>query len=277
MVMAIARAGFEVTACAHRNLAPLERLAAHGVRQASDPAAVAASSDVVITMLPDAPQVEEAIFSERGLLAGAEKLTYFIDMSTISPLASRQFSLRLTAAGHRFVDAPVSGGPSRAKDGTLTLMVGAETADFSHLAPVLRAMGVPHHVGAVGMGETVKLVNQLLIANIMIANAEALSFAKQSGADVEIVREVIASATGSNYILEKWLPNTWFSGSFEGGFALDLLRKDVAAALDVARMLVLPLPASSLAYQLYTAASAQGNGARDYSAIAALYEHLAAQ
>ncbi|MBC5829749.1 MAG: NAD(P)-dependent oxidoreductase [Candidatus Eremiobacteraeota bacterium] len=277
MALVIARAGFEVTACAHRNRAPLERLAAHGVRRASDPAAVAASSDVVITVLPDAPQVEEAIFSERGLLAGAEKLTYFIDMSTISPLASRRFSQQLEVAGHRFIDAPVSGGPSRARDGTLTLMVGAEPADFAHVSPVLRAMGVAHHVGPVGMGETVKLVNQLLIANIMIANAEALSFAQRSGADVGVVREVIASATGSNYILEKWLPNTWFSGSFEGGFALDLLRKDVAAALDVARTLVLALPASSLAYQMYTASSAQGNGARDYSVIAALYEHLAAQ
>ncbi len=277
MAQAVARAGFTVTACAHRNRAPLERLAAAGVRSASGPASVAAESDVIITMLPDAPQVEEVIFSENGVLAGARKLTYLIDMSTISPLASSRFSERLAALGHRFVDAPVSGGPARAKDGTLTLMVGAEALDFSHVAPVLRAMGVPHHVGSVGMGETVKLVNQLLIANIMIANAEALSFAKKAGADVEIVREVIASATGSNYILEKWLPNTWFSGSFEGGFALDLLRKDLAAALDAARMLLLPLPASSLAYQLYTAASAQGNGTQDYTVIATLYERLAAQ
>jgi len=277
MALALGRAGFEVNACAHRNMAPLERLAAAGVRKASDPSDVAAKSDVVITMLPDAPQVEEAIFSERGLLAGVEKLTYFIDMSTISPLASRRIGERLRTCGHRFIDAPVSGGPARAKEGTLTLMVGADPSDFTHVAPVLRAMGVPYHVGGVSMGETVKLVNQLLIANIMLANAEALTFAKKSGADVGVVREVIASATGSNYILEKWLPKTWFAGSFEGGFALDLLRKDLAAALDAARMLVLPLPASSLSYQIYTAASADGNGRRDYSVIAKLYERFAAQ
>ncbi|MDQ6826327.1 MAG: NAD(P)-dependent oxidoreductase [Candidatus Eremiobacteraeota bacterium] len=277
MAQCLRRAGFEVIACAHRNPEPLERLSKEGVRRARDPAGVAAQSDVLITMVPDAPQVEEAIFAEQGLLAGAEKPTYFIDMSTISPVASRRFAERLTREGHFFMDSPVSGGPARAKEGTLTLMVGACDADFARMEPVLRAMGVPHHVGPVGMGETVKLVNQILIANIMIANAEALTFAKRSGADIGVVREVIASATGSNYLLEKWLPTTWFAGSFERGFAMDLLRKDLAAALDTARSFTLPLPASSLAYQVYTAASAQGNGSRDYTAVATLYERIATE
>ena len=96
-------------------------------------------------------------------------------------------------------------------------------------------MGTPHHLGAVGMGETVKLVNQIIIANVMIANAEALVFARRAGADLDRVREVLASATASNYLLEQWLPKTWLAGRFEGGFALDLLRKDLAAALDAAR------------------------------------------
>ncbi len=145
------------------------------------------------------------------------------------------FDARVRAAGHRFVDSPVSGGPARAATGTLALMVGASEADLAAAEPVLAALGTPNHVGAVGMGETVKLVNQILIANIMVANAEALVFAKKAGADIDVVREVILTATGANYLLDKWLPTTWLSGSFDGGFALDLLRKDLGAALDAAQ------------------------------------------
>jgi 3-hydroxyisobutyrate dehydrogenase-like beta-hydroxyacid dehydrogenase len=196
-------------------------------------------------------------------------------MSTISPVATREFAARLQAGGWRFVDAPVSGGPLRAASGTLTIMAGASGEDFAHVEPILRAMGTPHHVGAVGLGETVKLVNQLIIASVMIANAEALTFARKAGANVDAVRNVLATATASNYLLEQWLPKTWFAGTFEGGFALDLLRKDLGAALDAARAMKMPMPASAFAYQLYTLRSAEGDGALDYSAIAKFYEHVA--
>jgi len=173
------------------------------------------------------------------------------------------------------LDAPVSGGPARAATGTLTIMVGASDHDFRAVEPVLKAMGTPHHVGGVGLGETVKLVNQLIISNVMIANAEALTFAQKAGADVEAVRAVLSTATASNYLLEHWLPKTWFAGTFEGGFALDLLRKDLAAALDAARAMKMPMPASAFAYQLYTLRSAEGDGMLDYSAVAKFYEHVA--
>jgi 3-hydroxyisobutyrate dehydrogenase-like beta-hydroxyacid dehydrogenase len=277
MARSLRRAGFAVTACAHRNRAPIERLANDGVREAPDPAGVAAQSNVVITCVPDAPQVAEALFGAGGAMGGATAPTTFIDMSTISPVATRDFASRLGEGGHRFVDAPVSGGPVRANDGTLTIMVGADADDFARIEPVLKSMGTPYHLGGVGLGETVKLVNQLMISTIMLANAEALSFAKKAGADLEAVRKVIATATGSNYILENWLPKTWFAGTFEGGFALDLLRKDLAAALDAARATKLALPVSALAYQLYTLQSAEGDGARDYSAVAKFYERIAAE
>jgi 3-hydroxyisobutyrate dehydrogenase-like beta-hydroxyacid dehydrogenase len=235
---------------------------------------VAAASRIVITCVPDAPQVEEAIFGQGGAMEGAGAGTIFIDMSTISPVASRDFAERLRENGHRFIDAPVSGGPVRAASGTLTIMVGASAQDFSEVEPVLKAMGTPHHVGPVGLGETVKLVNQLIIANIMIANVEALTFARKAGADLEAVRKVLGTATASNYLLEQWLPKTWFAGTFEGGFALDLLRKDLGAALDAARAMKMPLPASAFAYQMYTLQSAEGNGALDYSAVAKFYEHV---
>ena len=272
MAAALLQAGFGVAVCAHRNRAPVERLVAAGARDAGDPAGVARASEVVITMVPDAPQVEEALFGPAGALAGANPGTLFVDMSTVSPVATRGFDARLRAAGHRFVDAPVSGGPARAQTGTLTLMVGASEADFAAAEPVLRAMGTPTRVGPVGMGETVKLVNQIIISNVMLANAEALVFAKKAGADIGVVRDVILTATGSNYLLDKWLPQSWLAGTFEGGFALDLLRKDLAAALDSGRTMGVPMPASALAYQLYTATSGEGHGRDDYTSVAQFYE-----
>jgi len=274
MVRSLRRAGFAVTVAAHKRREALERLLADGVAEAPDFAAVAATSDIIITCVPDAPQVESVLFGERGVIAGVRAGSTVIDMSTISPIASKRFAETLRERSVAFVDAPVSGGPARATTGTLTIMVGGAVADVERVDPVLRAMGTPFHLGEVGMGETVKLVNQIIIAGVMIANVEALTFAKVAGADLDAVRKVIATATGSNYVLDQWLPKTWFAGTFEGGFAMDLLRKDVAAALDAARAMGFPMPASGLAYQLYTARSAEGDGALDYSAIAKSYERI---
>jgi 3-hydroxyisobutyrate dehydrogenase len=272
MARSLRKAGFEVTASVHRQRDALERLRADGVSEAADPAALARDADAVVICVPDAPDVEDVLFAPRGVAAGANAGSLVIDMSTISPVASRRFARRLAEHGIEFVDAPVSGGPARARDGTLTIMVGASPAAYARAEPVLRAMGTPHHLGPVGMGETVKLVNQIIIANVMIANVEGLSFAQRAGADLGAVREVLASATASNYLLQNWLPKTWLAGTFAGGFALDLLRKDLAAALDTARAASLPMPATGLAYQLYTTRSAEGDGALDYSVIAKAYE-----
>lgn len=272
MAAALLRAGFSVTVCAHRNRAPVERLVALGALEAADPAGVAAGADVVITMVPDAPQVDEALFGPRGAAAGAASGTLFVDMSTISPVATRRFDERLRAGGFRFLDAPVSGGPARAASASLTLMVGASDDDLAAADPVLRAMGTPHHVGPVGMGETVKLVNQIIIGTTMLANAEGLIFAKKAGANIDVVREVILTATGANYLLANWLPQSWLAGSRAPGFALDLLRKDLAAALDAARGLGVAMPASGLAYQLYTAVSGDGHGGDDYTSVGTFYE-----
>ncbi|MEO9170554.1 MAG: NAD(P)-dependent oxidoreductase [Candidatus Baltobacteraceae bacterium] len=275
MARSLRKSGFQVTSAAHRRRDAIDRLKADGVAEAPDFAHVARESDITILCLPDAPQVEEALFSQNGVAVGASAGSIVIDMSTLSPVASRRFSERLSQQRVAFADAPVSGGPARALSGTLTIMVGAEPEVFSRIEPVLKAMGVPYHLGGIGMGETVKLVNQIIISSVMVANAEALVFAKRAGADIDAVRKVIATATGSNYVLDQWLPKTWFAGTFEGGFALDLLRKDLAAALDAAREMRFPMPASALVYQLYTARSAEGDGALDYSAIAKWYERIA--
>jgi len=272
MARALRRAGFDVSAAVHRHREALDRLRADGVREATDLATLAAESESIILCVPDAPHVEDALFGPLGVASGVKPGALVIDMSTISPVASRRFAQRLAEREVDFVDAPVSGGPARARTGTLTIMAGGSPEAFARAEPLLRAMGTPNHLGPVGMGETVKLVNQVVIANVMIANAEALVFAKRAGADLDAVRAVLASATASNYLLQEWLPKTWFAGTFEGGFALDLLRKDLAAALDAARTLDYPMPATGLAYQLYTARSAKGDGALDYSAIVQTYE-----
>lgn len=269
------RKGFAVCVCSHRTRDRVERLVTAGASEAKDPASVAEVSDVVITMVPDSPQVEEALFGPRGAVRGMKRGGRVIDMSTISPVASRDFNARLSELGISMVDAPVSGGPARAATGELTIMAGGEKAAFNACEPILRALGTPTYVGGPGMGETVKLVNQIIIATVMIANVEGLIFAKKAGADISAVRSILATATANNYLLEKWLPQTWFAGKLSGGFALDLLRKDLNAALDAARQMGLGLPASGLTYQLFTAASGSGHGREDYSAVSALYEDLA--
>ena len=275
MAASLLRAGYAVTVCAHSNRAPVERLVAQGAADGGDPAGVARASAFVITCVPDAPQVAEALFGDHGAASGAAPGTFFIDMSTISPVATRGFDQRLRASGFRFSDAPVSGGAARAKTGTLTIIVGASDDDFAAAKPVLEAMGTPNHVGGVGMGEVVKLVNQIIISNTMIANIEALTFAAKAGADIDATLAVIGTATGSNYLLQNWLPQSWLAGSHKPGFMLDLLRKDLAAALDSARAIGVPMPASSLAYQLFTATSGEGHGCDDYSSVAQFYERSA--
>ncbi|MBV8364126.1 MAG: NAD(P)-dependent oxidoreductase [Candidatus Eremiobacteraeota bacterium] len=274
MVRCLLRAGYQVVVSAHQKRERVDRVVSEGAHEAKRPSDIAEQCDFLITCVPDAPHVEDAIFGRNGLFAGTRSPKMFVDMSTISPLATVRFAERLIKEGHRFADAPVSGGPARAADGSLTIMVGATEEDFAAASPVLSAMGNPTRVGAVGMGETVKLTNQILIANIMLANAEALSFARKAGADPSVVRDVIATATGANYLLQTWLPKTWFSQSFEGGFAMDLLRKDLNAALEAARSMNLPMPSTALASQFYTAQAAKGDAGRDYSAVAKFYEQF---
>ena len=266
------RAGFALRVCAHGRRDRVEKLVAAGAVEAPDPAAVAAGCDALITMVPDAPQVEEALFGPRGAAQGLRAGSRVIDMSTISPVKSRSFHERLASQGVAMLDAPVSGGPARAADGTLAIMVGGDRETFAACEPILRALGTPTHVGEAGMGETVKLVNQIIISSVMVANIEGMLFAKKAGADIDLVRKVIGSATGSNYILDKWLPQTWFAGTHKSGFALDLLRKDLNAALQAADAMGLTMPLSKCAAERYGEASSDGFGADDYSAVAEPYE-----
>jgi 3-hydroxyisobutyrate dehydrogenase-like beta-hydroxyacid dehydrogenase len=269
------RAGYALRVCAYRRRDRVEKLVAAGAVEAADPASVAKGCDALITMVPDAPQVEEALFGPLGGAQGLRAGAFVIDMSTISPVASRGFHTRLATQSVAMLDAPVSGGPTRAANGTLAIMVGGSPDAFAACEPVLRSLGTPTHVGEAGMGETVKLVNQIIISSVMIANVEGMLFAKKAGADIDLVRQVIGSATGSNYILDKWLPQTWFAGTHKGGFSLDLLRKDLNAALQAGEALGLSMPLSQCAAERYSTASRDGLGGDDYSAVAEPYERTA--
>jgi len=269
------RAGFSLHICAHRNRERVERLVALGAAEHATPQEVAARSDVVITMVPDAPQVKEVLFAPAGVASGMRENMVVVDMSTISPVASRSFHERLAARKLQMLDAPVSGGPARAKTGELTIMAGGDPEVFARCKPVLEAMGKPTLVGHAGMGETFKLCNQIIISCIMIADVEGLVFAKKAGADIALLRQVLGTATASNYLLNTWLPKAWFEDHHKGGFALDLLRKDLRAALETAKTMGVPLSSSSLAYELYSTASESGHGADDYSSVADVYERAA--
>lgn len=272
---ALLRAGFGLRVCVHRNRDPVVRLVAQGAVEDDNPADVAEGSELVITMVPDAPDVEDAIFSNTGVALGLPPDGIVVDMSTISPVASRAFHERLAEKGLHMLDAPVSGGPARAKSAELAIMAGGDATTYARAQPVLAAMGRPTHVGPAGMGETFKLANQIIIANVMLADIEGLIFAKKAGADIDLLRRVLGTATASNYLLDQWLPKAWFAENHRGGFALDLLRKDLRAALEAAKSAGVPMPSSALAYERYSEASAQGLGRLDYSAVAEIAERAA--
>jgi 3-hydroxyisobutyrate dehydrogenase-like beta-hydroxyacid dehydrogenase len=270
-------AGHDLVVVPHTNRNPADELAAMGAAIREKPADLSADRQVIITSVPDVPQVEEVLFGERGLMEGSpEPGLLYIDMSTIIPTAARENASRLGAAGVTALDAPVSGGPMRAADGTLTIMVGGTADAFEAARPVLEALGKNIvHVGEAGAGQSVKLVNQLMISIIMVANVEALTLGAKAGVPLQTMLDVIGTSSGSNYLLQNWMPKTLFAGDLSGGFSLDLLVKDLNAALRWASDLCLPTFGGALAQQLYRLAQIEGSGKLDYSAVARLYESAA--
>ena len=268
--------GFPVTVAPHRNRRPVEELAQQGARLVESFAEVARASKVLLLLVPDAAEVEEATFGPAGLVEGTQKGSTVVVMSTISPLAAQRIANRLADYELAMVDAPVSGGPSRAGTGELTIMVGGEETVVARVRPVLQAVGARiFHVGPVGMGEVAKLCNNLLIGIIMIANAEAFTFGVKAGIRAEVLQQVLSAATGQNFLLDRWVPLTLMKDLYEPGFALSLMLKDLNLIVSTAKELGVPLFEGTLAQQLFALAGGLGFAAKDYSAVGLLYQDAA--
>ena len=251
-----------------------ELTAAGGVGCAS-PREVAAKADVVITMVPDTPDVDRALFGSDGVADGLSAGKVVIDMSSISPLETKAFATRINKLGCAYVDAPVSGGQVGARSATLTIMVGADEATFERVKPLFDLMGKNITlVGGVGAGQICKVANQIIVALNIEAVAEALLFASKAGADPAKVRAALMGGFAASRVLdvhgERMIKRT-----FDPGFRIELHQKDLSLALDGARQMGVSLPNTATAQELFNACQAQGGGTWDHSAMVRALEVLA--
>jgi 2-hydroxy-3-oxopropionate reductase len=242
---------------------------------AASPREVAEQVSIVITMLPDSPDVTNVVFGENGLLEGMGQGSLLIDMSTIAPATAIEVNNALIARGSSALDAPVSGGDKGAIAGTLSIMVGGETADFDRAMPIFQAMGKTIvHVGASGAGQTVKACNQVVVAMNYAAVSEALVLGSKAGVAPEKIVEVLNGGLAASRVLEMRGP-TMIEHNFEPGFRVNLHRKDLGIALATGKEYEVPLPATALVSQLFDALSATGKGDLDHSSLLTIFEHLA--
>jgi 2-hydroxy-3-oxopropionate reductase len=236
---------------------------------------VAERVDIVFLMVPDTPDVERVLFAEDGVAAGLRRGKTVVDMSSISPIATKQFAQRIVAQGSDYLDAPVSGGEVGARNATLSIMVGGDAAVFERVRPLFELLGRNiTHVGGHGDGQTAKVANQIIVALNIEAVAEALLFAARAGADTARVRQALMGGFASSRILEVH-GERMVKRTFEPGFRIGLHQKDLALALDGARALGLSLPSTSNAQQLFNACVAHGGQAWDHSAMLRALEKLA--
>ncbi|MBD0291916.1 MAG: NAD-binding protein, partial [Thermoleophilia bacterium] len=246
-----------------------------GGEKASSPREVAEKSDVVITMLPDSPQVEELVLGEDGVAAGVSEGKLYVDMSSIAPATSRQVHEVLEEKGVEAVDAPVSGGQPAAESGDLAIMVGGSDDAVERARPILEVMGkAVTHIGPPGAGQVAKAANQVVVALTIQAVSEALTLARKSGVDAAKVREALLGGLAQSKILEMH-GERMLERSFDPGFKLSLHRKDLAIALQAAREEGVPLLATAQAAEVMNALLAAGHGDEDHAVIASFYEELA--
>ena len=263
------------------NPAPVEELLEFGAEKATSASEAAAAGDVVVTMLPSSPHVEEAVLGAGGILDGMRPGTVLIDMSTIDPLVSKRVAERVLERGFRMLDAPVSGGSVGARDATLTIMVGGPKDLFDECKPLLEAMGQNViHCGDNGMGEVVKVVNNLIAGVSMAVTAEAYNIGLRAGADPKVLYEVISKSSGRcwshdlNHPIPGVLPNAPSTNDYTPGFMVDLMRKDLGLAISAAQGVKAPAFLAAVAEQLYGSASNMGFGRRDMSAVVKAVEAL---
>jgi 2-hydroxy-3-oxopropionate reductase len=266
-------AGYPLTVH-NRSRGPVEELAVRGATRGGSPREVAASSDVVITMLPDSPDVEAVVLGPDGVAAGIREGALYIDMSTIGPAVSRRIATVLSERGVDAVDAPVSGGEPAAREGNLSIMAGGTEEAVERARPIFKVLGkATTHIGPAGAGQVAKAANQVVVALTIQAVAEALVLARKSGVDPARVRAALLGGFAQSRILDLH-GQRMLDGAYDPGFKLRLHRKDLAIALQLGREEHAPLFATAQAAELMDALLAQGAGDRDHSALATLYEQL---
>lgn len=266
-------AGYEL-AVYNRTPAKAEELVALGAKPAQSPKEVAERSDVVVSIVTDSPDVEAVALGDEGVLQGIDEGGLYIDMSTISPAVARKVAQAFAARGAAMLDAPVSGGDKGAREAALSIMVGGDEAAFEAALPILRAMGKNIvHVGGSGMGQTVKLCNQVICGLNLLATAEGLALAAKAGADVEKVLQVVTEGAAGSWILRNLGPKM-AAGEYAPGFMVKLQQKDLRLALEEAAARRLPLPGTALVQQLFRTVEALGAGDEGTQALIKAYERL---
>ena len=241
----------------------------------SSAAEVASKADIIITMVPDTPDVEKVLFGENGIATGISKGKIVVDMSSISPIASKEFAQKINALGCEYLDAPVSGGQLGAKGATLSIMVGGSEETFARVKPVFELMGKNITlVGGNGAGQITKVANQIIVALNIEAVAEALVFAAKAGADPAKVREALMGGFASSKILEVH-GERMIKRTFDPGFRIELHQKDLNLALSSAKALGVSLPNTATTQELLNSCSAHGGKAWDHSAMVKALEKMA--
>ncbi|RWO05328.1 MAG: 2-hydroxy-3-oxopropionate reductase [Mesorhizobium sp.] len=267
-------AGHTVVASDHRSKPPAD-LVAKGLKTVSGHHAVARAADIVITMVPDTPEVADVLFGDNGVASGLTEGKLVIDMSSISPFKTKEFATKINALGCDYLDAPVSGGEVGAKAASLTIMVGGEEKVFGRARPVFEKMGKNITlVGPNGVGQTTKVANQIVVALTIEAVAEALVFASKAGADPTKVRQALMGGLAASRILEVH-GERMIKRSFAPGFRIELHQKDLNLALEGAKTLGVALPNTSTTQQLFNACAANGGAKEDHSALVKALERMA--
>ncbi|UCF57629.1 MAG: NAD(P)-dependent oxidoreductase [Deltaproteobacteria bacterium] len=245
-----------------------EPLAKLGAKRAASPKEAATEAEVVITCVSDTPDVEEVILGNNGVIQGAPSGTVVVDMSTISPVATRKIAAALAEKGVKMIDAPVSGGSEGAQKGTLTIMVGGEEADLEKARPVLEAMGKTITlVGPVGAGQITKAINQIIVGGVYLSVAEGLALGLKADLDMGKVVNAISGGAAASWVLDNRAGNM-INNTYPLGFRLRLHRKDLRIALEAAQELGISLPMAALVEQIENGLVARGHGDEDVSALA---------
>ena len=271
MARNLLKAGFRVTVH-NRTRSKEAELVQEGATAASSPREAAEASEVVITMVADSPDVQQVVLGNAGVIEAAREGLTVIDMSTISPSVTREIAAELAKRGANMLDAPVSGGQWGAIQGTLAIMVGGEKSTVEACMPVFEAMGQRIvHVGPSGAGQTVKLVNQVLVAGTLNAVCEALVFGAKAGLDLEAAIEAVGGGAAGSWQLEN-LGKRIIRGDFDPGFMVKLQQKDLRLILEQARDMHVTLPGTALVNQLYQALEAAGEGELGTQALARVHE-----